>query len=187
VGLVLGWAFSGSGTEVAFVDANETLVSGPGESGEYARLATIERGEEVLVFDSGSVGDFVLVRDLMGRAGFIHRQSITRHRPLARSGVPFVGCRQSPIEETAEPCVDRAQVQFGSCRQICEESGGEDMACLEQCQRQMAHCIERCEGTAEESAAVPEPQLGQQPPGADQSDAAKPKKKKRKKKKRRKR
>jgi len=195
---ILVFVFSGSDTHVGFADENQTLAAGPGTNGLYPQVATIERGEEVTVFDSGEIGDFLMVRDLMGRAGFLPAQSVSGFRPAARSGVPFVGCRHSPIEETTEPCVERAHVQFDSCREICEQSGQDDMACLEQCQRQMLHCIERCEGGAEDSPAVPEPEPVFDDPGAEPTAAAtpppaepvkpvKPKRKKKKKKKRRKR
>jgi hypothetical protein len=129
---------------IQFVDDRQVLMAGPGPEEAFAKVGELQRGESVLVFDSGRFAAFVLVRDFLGRVGYISSDALTQYRPLSRAGVAFVACRASSIERDAEPCRARAQAQFDSCREVCGDDADE-AKCVEQCQRQLGVCIEGCE------------------------------------------
>ncbi len=170
------WSATGVDTQVGYLDERLALHAGPGDESIYPKVAQLERGDEVLVFAGGDVGDYVMVRDVMGRAGFLPRAFVSPHRPASMPALPFAGCRQAPIERDPDRCRARAEAQLKSCRGICAADDNET-ACLEHCQRQFATCLRGCAGEA--TPPGPALRLEEPPPPAKDASAGDDAKKKR--------
>ncbi len=155
--LIVIVAFSGGGPRSAYLTERQALWGGPGEAGTYPSNAQLERGEHVMVYDR--VGDYALVRDDMGRSGYVVDAQLVDDPPAVNPGQPLAGCWQSPLEESPERCQARAQRQFSSCRMSCGDGAGtEGAACLDHCQERFTACLQGCDGAPDVAAApVPEP------------------------------
>jgi hypothetical protein len=162
----------------AWVEADAVLWSGPGEDPPYGRIGELGRGEEVLLLEEGNHGEWVLVRDGLGRAGFLPAEIVTRYRPTVQAGVPFSGCLQSPLEEDNGDCRDRAEGQLEACLETCLLSG-EEGTCNGHCQEQFTECMHVCNAgeAALAEVAQPEPTLDPvEDSGGVDSDKTAPKK-----------
>ncbi|MEE8409659.1 MAG: hypothetical protein V3T05_08640 [Myxococcota bacterium] len=147
-------AFSGGDAKTVFAAENQSLMAGPGPDAIYTKVSDIQRGDELIAFADGAMGEYLLVRDVMGQAGYIQRSSVSEHRPISLPGIPFAGCRHSPLELLVAPCRLRAQTQFESCRTVCDDET-DPQTCLDHCQKQLLACIGGCEGESAELAEVP--------------------------------
>ena len=85
-----------------------------------------------------------MVRDVMGRVGYVPASSLMAERPPTTPGVVFAGCVHSPIEATIEPCRERAQVQYTSCHDVCE-ADDDPSSCFERCNVQLQECLAGCD------------------------------------------
>jgi hypothetical protein len=192
---VIGIAALARGETRLYADETAALMTGPGSEPPYTQIAELRRGAELLVHSDGSQDGWTLVRDVMGRAGFVKATSLSDHRPVSLPGVRFAGCVQSPIEDRLEPCQTRAQAQLESCRSTCD-GDADPTTCTDHCQKQFLSCVRGCEGAAAEVTDFPSSSPTLESPSARSparvgapagSDAAKKKtrKKVRRKKKRR--
>ncbi len=168
VGLVLGLSDKPARR---YIDDARPLMAGPGAEDLYPKVTELLRGEEVIWFEGVGFGEWEMVRDTSGRVGYVVRDVLSEHRPMSRAGVAFVGCHQTPIEVEAAGCLERAHLQFDSCRGLCDEDPN-PTPCGEQCQRQLDTCVSGCEGH-QAVAPVPQPEPAgelQEAPPADIAD-----------------
>jgi len=136
---------SRSGVRQAFVIDAQPLFAGPMAGDAYPQLATKQRGDRVELY--GTFGEFSLVRDTVGRAGYVLTRGLRDAPPPSVPGQAFADCERAPIEASSERCQHRAQEQFDSCRKACS-SLSEEPSCLEHCQQRFANCATTCEGRA---------------------------------------
>jgi hypothetical protein len=164
---VIGIVGLTGGEERLYVDEKTALMTGPGSAPTYTKIAELRRGAELLVYDDGSIGDWVMVRDAMGRAGFVNAASLSDLRPVSLPGLAFAACAQSPIETGIEACQMRAQVQLDSCRSTCD-GDADPTTCSDYCQKRFLACVRGCEGAAAQVAEIPTPSptLDEPPPAS---------------------
>jgi len=149
------WGFSHRSTS-AYIAMRQPLLSGPGGAG-YSIVAQLERGEQVTIVSV--VGDYAMVRDTMGRGGYVAHAGLSSEPPPALPTEPFASCRQSPLEATIASCRERAQTQLASCRKSCQQDGGAAAnMCADHCQQRFVDCLAGCETKLEaHPKAVPVP------------------------------
>lgn len=135
----------GEDIEVAFARDAAPIGAGAQAGDAYTALGTLEQGERVRVF--AHEGDFVLVRDAMGRAGFVPAMSLSEQALPSPPERPFAECKRAPVEADVSRCQGRAQEQFDSCRNVCGASADET-TCLTHCQTRFGDCMRTCEGEA---------------------------------------
>lgn len=139
-----------------WVGVDIQLRSGPTASSMYSTLATLPAGSEVRLLAQEE--DFVVVRDLMGRVGYLPRWSVVRVRPAVEPTVGFADCTVSPLEANYEACVQRAYSQRDRCTVDCPDTQGS--ACQALCDGFLATCLRGCRtGTASPAAAPPAAEL----------------------------
>jgi hypothetical protein len=127
----------------AYVVTRSPLLSGPGTTG-FGVVAQLGRGEQVTIV--GKSGEFAMVRDIMGRGGYVAKSGLSSEPAPVLPTEPFASCRQSPLELSIAPCRERAQVQLGSCRQGCQQEGGAAVnSCVDHCQQRFGECLGGCE------------------------------------------
>ncbi len=129
-------------SKLAFVSDRQPLWVGPLAGETYTQLDAVERGQGVQVFDV--VGEFAMVRDQLGRAGYVRVVALKPEAPPPVPGQPFVDCRRAPIEDSIERCQGRSQEQFEACRGAC--AGAAEASCLDHCQKRFNECMRTCEG-----------------------------------------
>lgn len=138
---VVLWLTSGRASEATAVWTTESvsLWAGPAADSGYPLVDTLGVRERLAVLEQ--TGDFVLVRDVFGRAGYVPRASVTNEAPAITPDEEFGGCRQAPIEAGGDACKERAQGQFNGCRDACDD----ESSCVKRCQERFLECLEGCD------------------------------------------
>jgi hypothetical protein len=175
VELMVAWL--GSGRHVAFVSDAQALLSGPLAGEAYPQLAPVERGGRVEVVER--VGEYSLVKDSVGRVGYLRSHTLRRDPPPAVPSQAFADCSHAPVDHSLERCQGRAQEQFEACRSFCN-TDAEDPSCLEHCQKRFADCLGTCEqadGAVAPAAADKSMRAADTPAAATRENASEPNKK----------
>jgi hypothetical protein len=102
----------------AYMLSTQPLSSEASAESAAQPLALLERGEKVTVFDA--VGGYAMVRDALGRSGFVLRSFVGEDAPASFPELPFVGCRRSQADVDGRECAARAEQQRDSCRAVCD-------------------------------------------------------------------
>jgi hypothetical protein len=139
---LVGWSFRAN-YDTAYVAERQVVSLGPGEG--YRTLHTVTRGDELRVYEI--TAGFALVRDAMGRSGYLPHVTLAEDAPPAVAGLSFADCQRAPFEATGERCHERADAQLSSCNASCGKAA-ERMACLADCERQSSECKQQCDGAA---------------------------------------
>jgi predicted Zn finger-like uncharacterized protein len=148
--LLAGGLIASLGAEqtALYVADTQPLWGGPLAGEAYQQLKVLERGARVEVF--AEHGEFALVTDAMGRAGYLRTAALLDEQPAAAPELPFADCARAPVELSIERCQSRAQEQFDSCRGVCGKEADEP-SCAGHCQERFGDCMRACEGDDEGS------------------------------------
>jgi hypothetical protein len=152
VGVALLWALFSSGRPIVYSTDSQPLIGGPIAADAYPQLGAVARGGRLEVLDRGE--ETTLVRDSLGRVGYVRSKSLRERPPPAVPAHPFADCARAPVESSLERCQGRAQDQLESCRSFCA-SDTEDPSCLEHCQKRFSDCLALCEQSETAAASAP--------------------------------
>lgn len=156
----LAWAFW-PGYPTYYVTESQPLLVGPAAGEVYPALSPVDRGGRVELVDD--VGEYSLVRDSLGRVGYVRARDLGSSAPQALPSQPFADCVRAPVPGATEICQRRAQDQFEDCRKVCRRA--DDASCADHCQKRFADCLGTCEQLEPETpppapavAATPRPE-----------------------------
>ena len=140
LGAFLGWLVASpdaapAAAETKYVAERSILWAGPAEDAGY-RVGAIERGARVSVLDAASA--FALVRDELGRVGYVKAGALGTSAPPNGGERMFVGCTRAPGEPDAEACRARAERRRDVCESRCAEAEAD---CREACAERFQACI----------------------------------------------
>lgn len=127
--------------QVLLVQAAASDASGP----------LLERGQAVTVL--ATTADFVQVRDLRGRTGYVPLARLQPQRPTTSPEQAFVDCAPGIGEVGNTACEARAEAQWDGCGSGCESHL--DTQCAPACRRHYRACLASCRG----DSPRPEPAL----------------------------
>ena len=122
--------------------------------GQGADLGTILQGQEVTLVEDA--GQFVIVRDLDGRVGYILADSVATTRPSIVAGTPFTDCHQATSDQDVRVCEARAEDQWDSCGNTCAHSGA-TAKCSDSCRVEFKSCLAACHGESPRPEPAPAP------------------------------
>lgn len=122
---------------------DETFRIGPADHPAYLPLGTLMQGAQVEILHRG--GEFAVVRDFMGRVGYVPAWSVTAGTVEVAPDRPFADCVVGPLETGPDRCVQRAHAQSDTCRIGCD-TRSESPACRAGCDAQLAQCLRHCRG-----------------------------------------
>lgn len=143
VGLLAGsslltYFLSPTGPSRHYLTRTVELRSGPAEGDGYSTVAELEAGIEVTAYEIGE--HYTLVRDALGRAGYVQSQTLTTTAPKIAAGQKFVACRQAPIDGDLAACQARASAQLDRCQEQCRDAG-----CPRDCESRFSDCMAGCD------------------------------------------
>jgi hypothetical protein len=158
----------------AYLAQPQPLLGEPMQTSRPASpVGSLKKGAQVTVYDE--VGNYVMVRDLEGRVGYVVREVLTDTRPDSGPDSPFVDCKPAPNELDNRGCEERSESQWESCRTTCERADA-TTRCHEDCRGLYRFCLAACHGEAvhpePEPPAIPPP--GREPTPAPSEPATAP-------------
>lgn len=127
-----------SSPEPRFVTQTVELRSGPAEGDAYRSVATLAAGTPVTVY--GASAEYALVRDALGRAGYIEGQALAVEPPQPKPDQAFAGCRQAPVDPDLTACQVRAGAQLERCKEGCDSE-----SCQRGCDNRFSECMAGCD------------------------------------------
>lgn len=127
-----------SSPEPRFVTQAVELRSGPAAGDAYRSVATLAVGTPVTVY--GASAEYALVRDALGRAGYIEGQALAVEPPQPKPDQAFAGCRQAPVDPDLTACQVRAGAQLERCKDGCDSTG-----CQRGCDNRFSDCMAGCD------------------------------------------
>lgn len=137
--------------ETRWVSSPTSMWTGPAAQRGYAQVDTLVRGEQLVAIGE-PIESYVLVRDVWGRVGYVHRESLTDSRAGITPDSTFPGCRTGPTENDNAICDERARSLNENCRDTCG-----DEACKQRCQDRFVECIAGCRARLVVTAPEPAP------------------------------
>ncbi len=138
------------------------------------------RGNRVDVF--AEMGAFALVRDMLGRAGYVRMKALQQSAPPSVLGLPFVDCQRAAFDPNGTLCQERGNEQLELCNDACGKAVDEEN-CRGDCRKLHFECRAICGGQLKPAApaaqAADEPQPAAEPaaeaapePAADAESSA---------------
>lgn len=122
--------------------SDQALLLAPIPNNESVFITKKFRGEQVQIY--GSAGDFSLVTDILGRAGYLPVSALSEVAVPVGADDPFVDCGRAPYPNGAERCTVRGQEQFTSCLAACPPGSMEVSPCAGNCRQHLAECLTAC-------------------------------------------
>ena len=127
-----------------FMKATHILHGGPSPDNVFTAVALLERGEPLEVL--GNTDAMLLVRDPLGRVGYVDPDFVVSDAPPVHPDRPFSRCHLRPSEFDNTACYARAHEQRQRCGETCDADN--NAACTDVCRQRFSECLSSCDGVS---------------------------------------